>query len=86
MAKIRSSIRSRIRETPDVTGNPEAIFDVVLLPSGDVLTANMRKSSGFKSYDMAVEHAIRAASPLPKPDQPGVFRRDLELKFRPKDQ
>jgi colicin import membrane protein len=69
-----------------VTGNPEAIFDVALLPTGEVLTVRRRKSSGHAGYDAAVERAIYAASPLPKPDQPGIFRRDLELKFRPKDQ
>jgi colicin import membrane protein len=84
--KIASTIRNRINLPPDIPGNPEAIFDVALLPSGDVLSVRRRKSSGHAGYDAAVERAIYAASPLPKPDQPGIFRRDLELKFRPKDQ
>ena len=84
--KIAASIRNRINLPPDIPGNPEAIFDVALLPSGDVLSVRRRKSSGHAGYDAAVERAIYAASPLPKPDQPGIFRRDLELKFRPKDQ
>ena len=86
MDRIAASIRNRINMPPDVPGNPEAIFDVTLLPSGDVLTVRRRKSSGHAGYDAAVERAIHAASPLPKPDQPSTFRRDLELKFRPKDQ
>jgi colicin import membrane protein len=84
--KIAARIRGYIVLPPDISGNPEAIFDVTLLPSGDVLNVRMRKSSGHAGYDAAVERAIRKSSPLPKPDQPGVFRRDLELKFRPKDQ
>ncbi len=84
--KIAASIRSRIVLPPDITGNPEAIFDVTLLPTGEVLTVRRRKSSGHAGYDAAVERAIYKSSPLPKPDQPAVFRRDLELKFRPKDQ
>jgi colicin import membrane protein len=84
--KIAASIRSRIVLPPDIAGNPEAIFDVTLLPTGEVLTVRRRKSSGHAGYDAAVERAIYKSSPLPKPDQPGIFRRDLELKFRPKDQ
>jgi colicin import membrane protein len=86
MEKIAASIRNRINMPPNVDGNPEAIFDVALLPTGEVLSVRRRKSSGHAGYDAAVERAIYAASPLPKPDQPGIFRRDLELKFRPKDQ
>ena len=84
--KIAASIRNRINMPSDVPGNPEAIFDVALLPDGSVLTVRRRKSSGHAGYDAAVERAIYKSSPLPKPDQPGIFRRDLELKFRPKDQ
>jgi colicin import membrane protein len=51
-----------------------------------VLSVRQRKSSGHAGYDSAVERAIYKSSPLPKPDQPAIFRRDLELKFRPKDQ
>jgi colicin import membrane protein len=69
-----------------VQGNPDAIFDVTLLPTGEVLTAVQRKSSGNRAYDEAVERAIRKASPLPKPDDLSVFQRRLELTFRPQDQ
>ena len=65
--------------------NPEAIFDVTVLPTGEVLTARKRKSSGNAAYDDAVERAITKSSPLPKPDDPALFQRQLELKFRPQD-
>jgi colicin import membrane protein len=83
--KIRAKIRGNIILPRDLAGNPEAIFDVTLLPSGEVLTVRKRKSSGHAGYDDAVERAIMKSSPLPKPDDPGVFRRQLELKFRPQD-
>ena len=86
VGKIRGKIRGNIVLPPDLGGNPEAIFDVALLPDGSVLTVRRRKSSGHAGYDAAVERAIYKSSPLPRPDQPGVFRRDLELKFRPQDQ
>ena len=83
--KIRAKIRGNIVLPPDVKGNPEAIFDVVQLPTGEVLQVKLRKSSGHSGYDAAVERAILKSSPLPKPDRPELFQRSLELKFRPLD-
>jgi colicin import membrane protein len=83
--KVRAKIRGNVMLPQDIKGNPEAIFDVVQLPSGEVLSAKLRKSSGNRAYDDAVERAILKSSPLPKPDRPDQFRRDLELRFRPLD-
>ena len=85
--KIRAKIRGNIIfDLSRVPGNPEAVFDVTLLPTGEVLTVSKRKSSGNPGYDEAVERAIWKSSALPQPDSPGVFRRQLELHFRPQDQ
>ena len=84
-SKIQAKIRPNIFLPPDLAGNPEAIFDVALLPTGEVILIKRRKSSGHAGYDTAVERAIEKSSPLPKPDDPSVFRRDLELRFRPQD-
>jgi colicin import membrane protein len=86
VSKIRNKIRSNINLPPDLAGNPEAIFDVALLPTGEVLTARMRKSSGHPGYDDAVYRAILKSSPLPKPEPVSLFERQLELRFRPQDQ
>jgi colicin import membrane protein len=83
--KIRAKIRGNIILPRDIPGNPEAIFLVTLLPTGEVLTVRKTKSSGHAAYDDAVERAIMKSSPLPQPDDRAVFRRDLELKFRPQD-
>ena len=82
-AKIRGNIPVSVVE--EVQGNPEAIFDVTLLPTGEVLSVTRRKSSGHRGYDEAVERAILKSSPLPKPDDPGLFQRRLELRFQPQD-
>jgi colicin import membrane protein len=85
--RIRSKIRSNVVLPSDIKGNPEVIFDVVQLPTGQVLENSVRlvKSSGNKLYDEAVERAILKSSPLPKPDRPDQFRRELQLKFRPQE-
>jgi colicin import membrane protein len=84
--KIRSRIRGYINLPPDIPGNPEAIFDVVQLPTGEIIDVKLRKSSGVRAYDEAVQRAILKASPLPKPVPADLFQRNLELRFRPLDQ
>src|SRR4029077_7936629 len=63
--RIRTRIKSHIVLPSDIKGNPEAIFDVVQIPSGDVINVKLVKSSGHQLYDDAVERAIRKSSPLP---------------------
>ncbi|HEX5393316.1 MAG TPA: energy transducer TonB [Rhodocyclaceae bacterium] len=80
---IAGKVRGKLHRPPDVTGNPEAVFDVVQLPSGEVLSAKLKKSSGNKLLDDAIERAIYSASPLPLPPRPDLFSRELELRFKP---
>ena len=84
--KIRAKIRGNILLPPDLVGNPEALYEVTLLPTGEVLgQPKLIKSSGHKGYDDAIERAILKSSPLPKPDPASLFQRRLELRFRPLD-
>lgn len=88
-AKIIQKVRGYLRLPPNITGNPEAIFRVDLLPNGEVIgTPVLVKSSGHALYDREVERAIIKASPLPLPpdrDAAAAFRNGLTLKFRPKE-
>jgi colicin import membrane protein len=83
--RIQSKIKGNVVVPPDIAGNPEAIFDVVQLPTGEIIDVQLRKSSGVRAYDEAVQRAIIKASPLPRPDAADLFRRNLTLKFRPLD-
>jgi colicin import membrane protein len=83
--RIQAKVRGNVVLPPDMPGNPEAIFDVVQLPTGEILDVQLRKSSGVRAYDDAVQRAILKSSPLPRPDRPDLFQRSLMLKFRPKD-
>jgi len=84
-AKIRNKVRGNIILPPDLQGNPEVVLLVVQLPTGEVLSARLVKSSGHRAYDESVERAILKSSPLPKPDKPELFSRELRLTFRPRD-
>lgn len=83
--RIRAKIRPNVVLPSDLQGNPEAVFDVQLLPTGDVLAVRLKKSSGSRAYDDAVERAILKSSPLPLPEKREVFEARLELKFRPRE-
>lgn len=83
ISKIRDKIRGNIVLPPDVRGNPEAIFTVNQLPTGEIISASLARSSGNLSLDAAIERAILKSSPLPKAEPRDLFERTLELKFRP---
>lgn len=82
--RIRGKIKGNIIRV-EVPGNPRAVFRVEQLPSGEVLTVKMTRSSGNGPYDRAVEAAILKSSPLPLPSDPSLFVRELELTFCPKE-
>ena len=82
---IRSRIRSRIRFDPArAPSNPEVIYIVEQLPTGQISRIELQKASGIEEWDVAVRRAIEASDPLPKADDGSVERR-LELRFRPLD-
>lgn len=89
LAEYVNRIRARVRQNwilpQDIQGNPEAIFNVVQLPTGEVLSVKLRKSSGNPALDAAIERAILKSSPLPLPEPRSIFDRQLELTFRPLD-
>jgi len=83
--RIQTKVKGNVILPPDLGGNPEAIFDVVQLPTGEIIDAVLKKSSGVRAYDDAVQRAIVKSSPLPRPERPDLFQRTLTLKFRPQD-
>jgi colicin import membrane protein len=83
--RVRGKIRGNIVLPPEVKGNPEAVFDVTQLPSGEIVTVRLKRSSGHAALDAAIERAILKSNPLPKPEPADLFSRSLELRFRPLD-
>lgn len=83
LGRIRGKIRGNIVLPPDIKGNPEAVFEVTQLPSGEVISVKVKRSSGNPALDAAVERAILKSSPLPKPEQSDLFDRLLNIPYRP---
>lgn len=89
LAEYVNRIRAKVRQSwilpQDLQGNPQCVFKVVQLPTGEVLEARLVKGSGNAAYDEAVHRAILKSSPLPLPASREHFYRELELTFRPRD-
>jgi colicin import membrane protein len=85
IARIRAKVKQNWILPQDLQGNPEAVFRVIQLPTGEVISVRLTKPSGNPAYDAAVERAILKSSPLPLPASRDQFYRELELTFRPRD-
>jgi colicin import membrane protein len=85
IGRIQAKVRGNWILPQDLQGNPEAIILVIQLPTGEVLSTRVLKSSGNPAYDTAVERAILKSSPLPLPSERALFDRELKLTFRPRD-
>ncbi|MDR2709988.1 MAG: TonB C-terminal domain-containing protein [Burkholderiales bacterium] len=82
---IRVKVTGNVGLLPNIQGNPEAVFTIIQLPTGEVIDAKLQKSSGNAAYDDIVYRAIMKSSPLPKPERADIFQRNLRFVFRPKD-
>ncbi len=83
---IRAKIRSRILgfDPARAPSNPEVIYIVEQLPTGQISRVQLQKASGMPEWDATVRRAIELSDPLPKAEDGSVERR-LELRFRPLD-
>jgi Trypsin-like peptidase domain/TonB C terminal len=79
--RIRAKIMPKIRVSEGIKAKSVGMFEVTILPGGDVLETRLVRSSGVVSYDLAVERAILAASPLPVPGDSDVFQQQFR-KFK----
>ena len=85
---ISAKVHSNTRLPDNLPGNPEVRFLVRLLPTGEVVSVRLTRSSGNAAYDAAVERAIEKSSPLPLPaerDARAEFVPELSFVHRPKE-
>ncbi len=92
MARIESLIRQKVERNwvrpAGWTKGMECVVRVRLAPTGEVMNATIARPSGSPAFDRSVENAVYKASPLPLPEDKGLFEhfRELELRFRPEGQ
>lgn len=86
--QISAKVRGNTRLPDNLKGNPEVRCLVKLLPTGEVLSVRVTKSSGNPAYDDAVVRAIEKSSPLPLPSDRAAraaFVPELSFVHRPKE-
>ncbi len=85
-AAIAAKIRSNLvyAGNTDVPGDPVAEFQIDQLPTGEIMSARMTKSSGIPAYDEAIKSAIAVSSPLPK-KKDGTVQKSVPAAFRLKE-
>ncbi len=86
VARLTALIKSNTTYagSTDQPGNPKVSFRVELLPTGEILSVRLAKSSGVPQFDDAVERGINKSSPLPK-KKDGTVERNLVVNFSMKD-
>ncbi|MFN4236410.1 MAG: energy transducer TonB [Vogesella sp.] len=85
------AVRNRVRPyvvLPDgIKGNPEAVVEVIILPTLEIRSSRILRSSGSPAWDQAVLAAlaeVKRFPPLPKGAEFADYRR-ITLHFRPKE-
>jgi colicin import membrane protein len=61
----------------------ECVVDVRQLPGGTVANVSIGRCNGDDAVRRAIEAAVFKASPLPAPENPRIFERDLRITFKP---
>lgn len=86
-AMISDKVRGNTRLPENLSGNPEVVYQVDVLPTGEITRVKLLRSSGNAAFDQAVEKAIERSTPLPLPPEREAAAqfRLLELKHRPKN-
>jgi len=86
-AMIRDKIRGNTRLPENLPGNPEAEFQLSVLPTGEITKIQLTRSSGNAAYDQAVLRGIEKSSPLPMPPDRSAAAefRNLVLKHKARE-
>ena len=84
VARIANAIEREFN-TAGLPPGLSCIFQIRMIPGGDVAEARVVKSSGNSVFDSRAEIAVKRASPLPVPDNPRIFgkMREIRLTFAP---
>ena len=81
--KIEAAIRPNITQLKEVAGNPSVEYDVYTDPSGNVLSAKLRKTSGNPYWDETAHNAILKTAKLPR-DENGRVPSPMTIALAPK--
>ncbi len=87
LAQYVYAIQQRIQrnwiEPPSARAGLECVVNVRQLPGGEVVGATIGRCNGDDAVKRSIEAAVFKASPLPEPEDPRLFERNLRITFKP---
>lgn len=83
--QITEKVRRNWLRPPGLSDDFQCRLQIQLLPGGQVVGVKLLESCGNPILDESVQRAVLKSDPLPTPDDPSVFDRDLIFTFVPHD-
>jgi len=83
VAAIAQRVTSNWIRPPNTPQGLDCSVKITQLPSGQVVNAVMQQCNGDSVIQQSILTAVRKASPLPTPDNPDVFSRQITFEFAP---
>jgi colicin import membrane protein len=83
ITRIKTKVEGKWVPPASAQSGLECEVVVTQLPSGDVVKAETVRCNGDEAVRRSIETAVLAASPLPLPDNPSLFERNLRFLFKP---
>lgn len=80
---IRQKIQRNWVRPPSAVAGLECVVNVRQLPGGEVVGATIGRCNGDDAVKRSIEAAVFKASPLPEPEDPTLFDRNLRITFKP---
>lgn len=80
---IRRKIEQNWIAPASATPGLECVINVRQVPGGQVISATIERCNGDAAVVRSIEAAVLKASPLPEPDNPALFERNLRIIFKP---
>ncbi len=82
---IREKISRNWRQPANAGDKPQCELNVIQGPGGVILDVTFGECPGTREYRLSVESAVLKSDPLPKPEDPELFERNINLIFKPND-
>lgn len=83
MFALRQKIERNWVRPPSATAGTSCEVTVRQLPGGEVANVVVERCNGDEAVRRSVEAAVYKASPLPEPEDPSLFERNLRFVFEP---
>lgn len=87
LARYQFALRQKIErnwvQPASARPGTSCVVSVRQLPGGEVVSATVESCTGDEAVRRSVEAAVYKASPLPQPEDPSLFERNLRFVFEP---